>query len=156
MPIAMVPLSHSLQPLSSYPGFLPWMGVTTVRQLNLRPALIRHSTYLFLLLASLFPVGTAVAQLTPSQQTAIEDVEKRTRELKQAYGKRDFETISQRQQKMTNFRNALIELRIFPAFTVAMNLLGFEGRFHPSHMAPLADPDHGKVKQILQEAELVS
>lgn len=79
-----------------------------------------------------------------------------TRELKQAYGKRDFETISQRQQKMTNFRNALIELRIFPAFTVAMNLLGFEGRFHPSHMAPLADPDHGKVKQILQEAELVS
>lgn len=79
-----------------------------------------------------------------------------TRELKQAYGQQDFETISQRQQKMTHFRNAVIALRIFPAFTVAMNLLGFEGRFHPSHMAPLADSDQGKVRQLLQEAELIS
>jgi hypothetical protein len=59
------------------------MGVTIVRQLNLPPALTRQCPFLFLVLAGLLPVGTATAQFRPSQQTAIEDVEKRTRELKQ-------------------------------------------------------------------------
>ncbi|MEE2685142.1 MAG: hypothetical protein VYB09_02435, partial [Planctomycetota bacterium] len=54
-----------------------------MRQLNLPPALTRHCPFLFLLLASLLPASTATAQFRPSQQTALEDVEKRAEELKQ-------------------------------------------------------------------------
>ena len=59
------------------------MGVTIVHQLKPSPALSFCSTFLALLIASTFPVSKIQAQLRPSQQTAIEDVEKRTRELKQ-------------------------------------------------------------------------
>ena len=59
------------------------MGVTTVRQLNPPPALSRYPALLSLLLAGLLPAGTTLAQLRPSQQTAIADVEKRTQELEQ-------------------------------------------------------------------------
>jgi len=77
------------------------------------------------------------------------------KEIKQSYDKRDFEKITRRQMKMTALRNAFIELGVFPAFTKAMNLLGFEGRFHPSHLAPLDKANELKVEKLLKEAQLL-
>jgi len=77
------------------------------------------------------------------------------KEIKDAYAKKDFEKISQRQLTMTALRNAFIQLNVFPAFTVAMNLLGFEGSFHPSHLAPLHENGKPKVKKLLQDAQLL-
>jgi aminobenzoyl-glutamate utilization protein B len=54
-----------------------------VRQLNPHPAPVHFCTFLVLLFGCLLPVGRVAAQLRPSQQTAIEDVEKRTKELKE-------------------------------------------------------------------------
>jgi aminobenzoyl-glutamate utilization protein B len=59
------------------------MGVTIVHQLKPSPALSFCSTFLALLIASTFPVSRIQAQLRPSQQTAVEEVEKRADELKQ-------------------------------------------------------------------------
>ena len=54
-----------------------------MRQLNPHPAPVHFCTFLVLLFGCLLPVGRVAAQLRPSQQTAIEDVEKRTKELKE-------------------------------------------------------------------------
>ena len=76
-------------------------------------------------------------------------------EIKQAYLEKDSEKIGRRQRKMTWLRDSFAGLAMFPAFTEAMNLLGFEGRFHPSHLAPLDEDTKTKVRELLKEAELL-
>lgn len=78
-----------------------------------------------------------------------------TRDFKRAYDSHDFTAIDKLQQKTCNLRNEFVKLDVFPAFTVAMNLLGFEGRFHPSHIAPLSESDHSQVEQLLKNAGLL-
>ena len=77
------------------------------------------------------------------------------KQIKDAYLKKDFETIVQLQKKMTWLRNEFIKIGVFPAFTEAMNLLGFNGRFHPSHYASLDESGRSSVKKLLAEAGLL-
>jgi len=44
---------------------------------------------------------------------------------------------------------------VFPAFTEAINLLGFEGSFHPTHLRPLDDTLKPEVRRLLEEAGLL-
>ena len=76
-------------------------------------------------------------------------------DIKRAYDTRDFGAISRIQKRMTALRCSFLPLGVFPAFTVAMNLLGFEGRFHPSHMRPLDDPGRDAVRRLLEDAGLL-
>lgn len=77
------------------------------------------------------------------------------KEIKVAFSKDDFEEITRIQRKMTWLRNEFIKIGVFPAFTEAMNLLGFEGRFHPSHICSLDKSLRPKVKNLLKEAGLL-
>ncbi|MFH0964822.1 MAG: dihydrodipicolinate synthase family protein [Planctomycetota bacterium] len=76
-------------------------------------------------------------------------------EIKTAYAKGDFDAVTRRQRKMTALRNDFLPLSVFPAFTVAMNLLGFPGRFHPSHMKDLDDAPAARVRKVMEEAGLL-
>ncbi len=77
------------------------------------------------------------------------------KEIKVAFSKNDFEEITRIQKKMTWLRNEFIKIGVFPAFTEAMNLLGFEGKFHPSHSAPLDESDRLVTKRFFEEAGLL-
>ena len=75
--------------------------------------------------------------------------------IKEAYDQSDFEAISQVQKQMTELRTAFFEIGVFPGFTVAMNLLGFEGRFHPSHIVDLEEPAISRVRELMEQADLL-
>lgn len=77
------------------------------------------------------------------------------KQMKDAFNKREFETITQIQKKMTALRDGFTKVGVCPAFTVAMNLLGFEGRFHPSHLCSLDESRKAQVKKLLKECGLL-
>lgn len=77
------------------------------------------------------------------------------KEIKIAYLKNDFEKITYIQKKMTWLRDEFLKLGVFPAFTIAMNILGFEGRFHPSHICSLNRPFYRRVKSLLKEVKMI-
>ena len=77
------------------------------------------------------------------------------REIKNAYAQENFDEITRIQNRMTALRNAFLGMGVMPAWTVAMNLLGFDGRFHYSHMLPLAAEREPEVRKLLVEAELL-
>lgn len=52
-------------------------------------------------------------------------------------------------------RDTFVEVGVFPAFTHAMNLLGFEGAFHPDYIKPLAPEKQEKVKACMQRLKLI-
>ncbi|GAA3409171.1 dihydrodipicolinate synthase family protein [Paenibacillus hodogayensis] len=52
-------------------------------------------------------------------------------------------------------RDTFVQVGVFPAFTHAMNLLGFEGAFHPDYAKPLDDNGKDKVKTCMQELKLI-
>ena len=79
----------------------------------------------------------------------------REKQMKDAFNKRDFETITQIQKRMTALRGEFTKIGVCPAFTVAMNLLGFEGRFHPSHLRSLDESRKAQVKRLLNECGLL-
>ena len=76
-------------------------------------------------------------------------------EIKAAFSENDFEKITHIQKKMTWLRNEFIKIGVFPAFTEAMNLLGFEGSFHPSHLVPLGESLKPRVRKLLEESGLL-
>jgi len=53
--------------------------------------------------------------------------------------------------RMMQARDEMIALGIWPAFTCAMNLLGYEGNFAPDYEAPLDSANCQKVACILQD-----
>lgn len=77
------------------------------------------------------------------------------KEIKAAFSNDDFEGITHIQKKMTWLRNEFIKIGVFPAFTEAMNLLGFEGRFHSSHICQMDKSSRSNVRRLLKEAELI-
>ncbi|MBI2441372.1 MAG: dihydrodipicolinate synthase family protein [Lentisphaerae bacterium] len=78
------------------------------------------------------------------------------KEIKGAYQLKDFKKINAIQRKMTALRSDFFSLGVFPAFSEAMNLLGFAGRFFPSHLSPLAPQDRRRVKELLVKAGLLA
>jgi len=57
--------------------------------------------------------------------------------------------------QIVGLRNLFVEVGIFPGFTHAMNLLGFEGDFHPDYCTPLNPQQADKVKSYMQEIKLI-
>ena len=76
-------------------------------------------------------------------------------EMKTAHQRGDRQQMTAVQKSVNQLAQRLRAMALFPAFTVAMNLLGFAGRFHPSHMRPIADQDMPRVRQIMVELGLV-
>lgn len=52
-------------------------------------------------------------------------------------------------------RETLVEVGVFPGFTCAMNLLGFEGTFHPDYMNSVTPAQREKVKACMQQLKLI-
>lgn len=52
-------------------------------------------------------------------------------------------------------RDTFVEVGVFPGFTYAMNLLGFEGTFHPDYMHPINAAKQEKVKACMQQLKLI-
>ncbi|SDD24310.1 4-hydroxy-tetrahydrodipicolinate synthase [Paenibacillus sp. UNCCL117] len=52
-------------------------------------------------------------------------------------------------------RNLFVEVGVFPGFTCAMNLLGFEGRFHPDYSAALGPAQAERVKSYMKKISLI-
>ncbi|MBD2864761.1 dihydrodipicolinate synthase family protein [Paenibacillus oceani] len=52
-------------------------------------------------------------------------------------------------------RDTFVEVGVFPAFTHAMNLLGFEGTFHPDYMQPIGPEQQEKVRECMQRLALI-
>ena len=76
-------------------------------------------------------------------------------EMKDAHAQGDWSRTTQVQRRMTALRNRLIEINIFAAFTEAMNLLGFEGRFHPLHVDPLSETERRETRRLMDAAGLL-
>jgi dihydrodipicolinate synthase/N-acetylneuraminate lyase len=57
--------------------------------------------------------------------------------------------------KIVGLRNLFVEVGIFPGFTHAMNLLGFEGDFHPDYCSRLSPQQADKVKSYMQQIKLI-
>ena len=76
-------------------------------------------------------------------------------EIKSAYVKKDFKRISDLQRRMTALRFAFWDVGMAGAFTVAMNMLGFEGQFHASHVAPLDKEQEPTVRKLMEDAGLL-
>lgn len=49
-----------------------------------------------------------------------------------------------------NMRNVLVEVSVFPGFTYAMNLLGYQGSFQPDYMPPLTQDQQEKVRTAMK------
>ena len=56
---------------------------------------------------------------------------------------------------IVGLRNLFVEVGIFPGFTYAMNLLGFEGNFHPDYCRPLRPEQADKVRSYMQKVKLI-
>ncbi|MDF2723060.1 MAG: dapA 2 [Paenibacillus sp.] len=52
-------------------------------------------------------------------------------------------------------RDTFVEVGVFPGFTHAMNLLGFEGTFHPDYMRPIGPEAQEKVKACMTRLGLL-
>jgi len=59
------------------------------------------------------------------------------------------------QSKFSELRDEFKKLDILPAFSYAMNILGYEGNFAPSHMGPLSEEDKNRVKDLMKKFELI-
>lgn len=57
--------------------------------------------------------------------------------------------------KIVGLRDVFVEVGVFPGFTHAMNLLGFEGSFHPDYASELNSNQAEKVKAFMQHIKLI-
>lgn len=67
----------------------------------------------------------------------------------------DGERAAQRLDEIVGLRDVFVEVGIFPGFTCAMNLLGFEGRFQPDYTPDLTPAQAEKVKNFMQQVKLI-
>lgn len=65
------------------------------------------------------------------------------------------EHAAQKLDDICGLRNVLVEVGVFPGFTYAMNLLGFEGSFHPDYASRLNPQQADKVKSYMQHIQLI-
>ncbi len=72
------------------------------------------------------------------------------KELKASLDKEDWGKAKLVQQRITSFRDKLIKLDVFPAFSYGMNLLGYEGNFAPDY-CELGKEGKDKVCELMKE-----
>lgn len=65
------------------------------------------------------------------------------------------ELAAQYLDQIVGLRNVFVEVGVFPGFTHAMNLLGFEGNFHPDYTARLTPLQADKIKSFMQQIRLI-
>ena len=76
------------------------------------------------------------------------------KELKASVDKEDWEKAAYIQQRITSFRDKLLELDVFPAFSYGMNLLGYKGNFAPDY-CELEEKGEDKVNKLMKEYGLI-
>lgn len=59
------------------------------------------------------------------------------------------------QAKFTELRDEFKKLDIFPAFSYAMNLLGYKGNFAPSHFELVSDDNKGRIKDLMKKFKMI-
>gem|GEM_PF-409303 len=59
------------------------------------------------------------------------------------------------QAKFTEIRDEFKKLGVFPAFSYAMNLLGYNGNFAPSHFEKVKDDVKEKIKSLMEKFKLI-
>jgi len=67
----------------------------------------------------------------------------------------DNESAAKRLDDILLLRDTLAEVGVFPGFTYAMNVLGFEGTFHPDYMQPIGPEPQEKVRACMQRIGLI-
>lgn len=67
-----------------------------------------------------------------------------------AMGNGDFTKAGKLLNDILYLRDALVEVGVFPGFTHAMNLLGYEGRFQPDYVPILADSRKEIIRSAMQ------
>lgn len=72
-----------------------------------------------------------------------------------ALAKGDSVTAAQALDDILLVRDTFIQVGVFPAFTHSMNLLGFEGSFHPDYMKPLNAERQEIVKACMKQVNLI-
>jgi len=70
--------------------------------------------------------------------------------IQKAYNSGDFEGAKAAIAVMMDTRDIMLGAGIWPAFTYAMNILGYEGNFHPDYEVDIADSKKEIVKKALQ------
>jgi len=65
------------------------------------------------------------------------------------------EQAAQHLDSIVGLRNLFVEVGVFPGFTHAMNLLGFEGDFHPDYCSRLNPQQEDLVKSYMQRIHLI-
>ena len=79
---------------------------------------------------------------------------KTTKKLGDALRSGNLETARTEQDTISHVRNRLKGVGIFQAFSEAMNLLGYEGKFSADFMTPVNDEEKELVKTVLHGIEL--
>ena len=70
--------------------------------------------------------------------------------IQKAYNSGDFAEAKEALAMMMDTRDIMLGAGIWPAFTYAMNLLGYEGNFHPDYEVDIADGKKAIVKEALE------
>ena len=70
--------------------------------------------------------------------------------IQKAYNSGDFAEAKEALAMMMDTRDIMLGAGIWPAFTYAMNLLGYEGNFHPDYEVDIADSKKAIVKEALE------
>jgi len=76
------------------------------------------------------------------------------KELKASLDKEDWRKAELVQKRITSFRDKILELDVFPAFSYGMNLLGYEGNF-ASDYCKLEKESKNKVYRLMKEYKLI-
>lgn len=67
----------------------------------------------------------------------------------------DFKTGSERLRDIVRLRDIFAEEQIFPSFTYAMNLLGYDGLFHPDYFFMPSPAQKEKIKACMAELHFI-
>jgi len=76
------------------------------------------------------------------------------KELKSCIDKSNWDKVTIIQQRITSFRDKLLPLDTFPAFSHGMNLLGYEGNFAPDY-CKLEQENKDKIYKLMREYKLI-
>jgi 4-hydroxy-tetrahydrodipicolinate synthase len=77
-----------------------------------------------------------------------------TKKMYRAFEAGDYETAGKCLDGILALRNTFVSFGVFPAFTCAMNRLGYEGIFHPDYHMKLTGDCCAKVVECMKKYEM--
>jgi 4-hydroxy-tetrahydrodipicolinate synthase len=78
-----------------------------------------------------------------------------TEDMYRSFAQGDMVTGSVTLNKIINLRNVFSAETVFPSFTYAMNLLGYEGSYHPDYLFPPSEGQKEKIRFTMSEIGLL-